>query len=137
MLTDAEAKEQIIQITNELFSMGLLTATGGNISALSSLPLGEGGTLGKPSRSGVYIALAILGLVAIGAVAAVLFAGGGDTRGTLSVVSLPPGAEVRIDGVGGTQQTPLKLADVDPRAYLIEGGAAPKDLDTLVVRLRG
>ena len=36
MLTDAEAKQQIIQITNELFSMGLLTATGGNISALAS-----------------------------------------------------------------------------------------------------
>ena len=36
MLTDAEAKEQIIQITNELFGMGLLTATGGNISALAS-----------------------------------------------------------------------------------------------------
>ena len=36
MLTDAEAKEQIIQITNELFSMGLLTATGGNLSALAS-----------------------------------------------------------------------------------------------------
>ena len=36
MLTDREAKEQIIQITNELFSMGLLTATGGNISALAS-----------------------------------------------------------------------------------------------------
>jgi autoinducer 2 (AI-2) kinase len=33
MNTDKEAKEQIIQITNELFSMGLLTATGGNISA--------------------------------------------------------------------------------------------------------
>ena len=33
MLTDHEAKQQIIQITNELFSMGLLTATGGNISA--------------------------------------------------------------------------------------------------------
>jgi ribulose-5-phosphate 4-epimerase/fuculose-1-phosphate aldolase len=36
MLTDREAKEQIIQITNELFSMGLLTATGGNISALAN-----------------------------------------------------------------------------------------------------
>jgi L-ribulose-5-phosphate 4-epimerase len=33
MLTDKEARQQIIQITNELFSMGLLTCTGGNISA--------------------------------------------------------------------------------------------------------
>lgn len=33
MLTDREARQQIIQIVNELFEMGLLTATGGNISA--------------------------------------------------------------------------------------------------------
>ena len=38
MLTDKEAREQIIQITNELFSMGLLTCTGGNISALAEEP---------------------------------------------------------------------------------------------------
>jgi L-ribulose-5-phosphate 4-epimerase len=38
MLTDREAREQIIQITNELFSMHLLTATGGNISALAEEP---------------------------------------------------------------------------------------------------
>jgi len=38
MRTDAEAREQIIQITNELFSMGLLTPTGGNISALCADP---------------------------------------------------------------------------------------------------
>jgi len=36
MPTNAEAKELIVQITNELFSMGLLTATGGNISALAN-----------------------------------------------------------------------------------------------------
>ena len=28
MLTDREAKQQIVQIVNELFAMGLLTATG-------------------------------------------------------------------------------------------------------------
>ncbi len=29
------------------------------------------------------------------------------------------------------------LADLDPREYLLAGGASPEDLDTLVVRLRG
>jgi serine/threonine-protein kinase len=86
-------------------------------SALSSLPLGEpGAELRKPNRTGVYFALAILGVIVVGAVAAILFAGSGETRGTLSIVSLPPGAEVRVDGVGGSQTTPLTIVDVDPRA---------------------
>ena len=36
MRTDHEAKDQVLQITNEMFSLGLLTATGGNISARAS-----------------------------------------------------------------------------------------------------
>jgi len=36
MLTDREARQQIVQITNELFHAGHLTSTGGNISATSS-----------------------------------------------------------------------------------------------------
>ena len=46
-MTDHEAKELVIQITNELFAMGLLTATGGNISATAN----EEGTIWiTPSR---------------------------------------------------------------------------------------
>ena len=47
MSRDREAKEQVIQITNELFSMGLMTATGGNVSALAD---GEGTIWITPSR---------------------------------------------------------------------------------------
>jgi autoinducer 2 (AI-2) kinase len=36
MWTDKEARQQIVQITNELFQTGHLTATGGNISSRSS-----------------------------------------------------------------------------------------------------
>lgn len=36
MLTDREARQQIVQITEELFHAGHLTATGGNISATAS-----------------------------------------------------------------------------------------------------
>jgi L-ribulose-5-phosphate 4-epimerase len=39
MHSDSEAKELVVQITNEMFSLGLLTATGGNVSSRS--PDGE------------------------------------------------------------------------------------------------
>ncbi|MGH7855866.1 MAG: class II aldolase/adducin family protein [Candidatus Binatia bacterium] len=47
MVSDKEAKELVIQITNELFVTGHLTATGGNISAVAA----EEGTIWvTPSR---------------------------------------------------------------------------------------
>jgi autoinducer 2 (AI-2) kinase len=36
MHTDTEAREMVVQITNEMFSLGLLTATGGNVSSRSA-----------------------------------------------------------------------------------------------------
>jgi hypothetical protein len=88
-------------------------------SALSSLPLGEpDATLRPKNRGGVYVAIGILVIIALGAAATILFAGGAasDGRGTLTIVSFPPGAEVRVDGVGGAELTPLTLRDVDRRA---------------------
>lgn len=49
MLTDREARQQIVQISNELFSSGHLTATGGNISATST-----GGETVWITPSGMY-----------------------------------------------------------------------------------
>jgi L-ribulose-5-phosphate 4-epimerase len=47
MATDKEARQQILHIVNELFSMGLMTPTGGNVSALAA----EEGTIWiTPSR---------------------------------------------------------------------------------------
>jgi hypothetical protein len=39
--------------------------------------------------------------------------GAAGGRGTLSIVSLPAGAEVRVDGTGTSTVTPLTLGDVD------------------------
>ena len=36
MTTNAEAKELVVQITNEMFQLGMLTCTGGNVSSKSS-----------------------------------------------------------------------------------------------------
>jgi hypothetical protein len=101
------------------FVPGLDDGDGDGHSALSSLPLGEPGAheLKRNGNRGVFVAIGILVVIALGAAAAVMFAGsGGETRGMLSVVSLPPGADVRVDGVATTQPTPVTLPDVDPRA---------------------
>jgi serine/threonine protein kinase len=49
------------------------------------------------------------------AVLAALTLGAGDARATLSIVSLPSGAEVRVDGNAASSLTPLQLVDIDPR----------------------
>ena len=38
MRTDAEAKQQIVEIVQDLFAMGQLTPTGGNVSAFGTDP---------------------------------------------------------------------------------------------------
>jgi hypothetical protein len=62
----------------------------------------------------IYVAIAAVALITAIIVGA-LTLGGDSARGTLSIVSLPPGAEVRIDGNASAQPTPLTLPDVDPR----------------------
>jgi hypothetical protein len=68
-----------------------------------------------PRRSRALIAL--VGAIAVAAVVAVAIAlsSTGNTHGTIEVVSLPAGAQVRIDGVLLARPTPLKIESVEPR----------------------
>jgi hypothetical protein len=78
-------------------------------------PLGEPEPrLKSPAPRALYIALAVAALILVGVIAALALAGGSDGRGSLTIVSSPPAAEVRVDGVAA-QPTPLTLGDVDLR----------------------
>jgi hypothetical protein len=59
--------------------------------------------------------IAALALVVVGAAALVFYFSGQERRGILNIVSLPPGAEVRIDGATVSQVSPIQLNDIDVR----------------------
>jgi hypothetical protein len=77
-------------------------------------PLGDPEPRLRPRTSrGVWVGAAVIGLIAIGGAAAVTLSGAGDTRGSLSVVSLPPGAEAIVNGrIRG--MTPTTVGDLPP-----------------------
>jgi serine/threonine-protein kinase len=90
-----------------------LDATGATLS-----PTGEPKKQLGRARPRLWQLLAAMVAAALGVVAVVAWltlGGGSDGRGTLSIVSLPTGAEVRVDGNGVSTVTPLTLGDVDPR----------------------
>ncbi len=62
----------------------------------------------------LLIVIAVALALALAALAAVML-GAVDARATLSIVSLPAGAEVRVDGNAASSLTPLQLVDIDPR----------------------
>ena len=62
----------------------------------------------------LLIVIAVALTLALAALAAVML-GAVDARATLSIVSLPAGAEVRVDGNAASSLTPLQLVDIDPR----------------------
>jgi hypothetical protein len=90
----------------------------------SDVGLPFGSPLGDPAderRRKRMRALTVYGAIAAAALLTALIVGGymvgsdSATRGTLEVVSLPTGAEVRLDGNAAPQLTPVALNDVDPR----------------------
>jgi hypothetical protein len=70
------------------------------------------GRVPKPGRRLVIVGLAVC-LVTVAAGVGLLTGGGGPRRATIQVVSVPPGAQVRIDGTTLNKVTPLELTDVD------------------------
>jgi hypothetical protein len=66
----------------------------------------------KPGRT-LLIAGIAAGVVILSVVIALLIGSSGPARATIEVVSLPPGAEVRLDGTVLSRTTPLEITDVD------------------------
>jgi hypothetical protein len=68
----------------------------------------------QPRGSRTILVLLGVGALLAATIAVLTLGPSAPSRGTIEVVSVPSGAEVRIDGPTITQPTPLVITDVDP-----------------------
>jgi hypothetical protein len=78
------------------------------------ISVGSGSLLGG-RRMVIVVALAIAALLALALVLALAASSTGPARAAIEVVSLPPGAEVRLDENRLPRVTPIEISDVDPQ----------------------
>jgi hypothetical protein len=75
-------------------------------------PVGSTALVPKEGRP-LLILIVAAAVVALAIGLALLLSSTGPQRGSIEVVSLPPGAEVRLDGTMVPRPTPLEITDVD------------------------
>jgi hypothetical protein len=68
------------------------------------------------SRRAILIGAVVVAVVALAVIIGLVAAGSGPARASIEVVSLPPGAEVRLDGTRVAGVTPLVIPDVDAQS---------------------
>ncbi len=109
--TPPPSSPTLLPVALPLPAMGSAYGTGEHSTPSSSSSIDLRG--GRSKFGWVITGVALLSALAVGVV--LLVQGGAPPTGSVQVVSAPPGAEVRLDGVSAADRSPLILHNVDTR----------------------